>query len=181
MQQRANEASMQQRAKVPPLVASVPFVLLGTAFLFIGGLTLSKGDATHSWLSVQGKITVASSVDKRQSSGSQSSTWSYYPYWEYEYTVAGQRFTSHQIREGEGSRGHNTREAADQAAVSRFPVGTQVTVFYDPEDPSSAVLFRGASPGGVHLLVGTGLFLIALGFFLTFILRRYKASLERRT
>ncbi|MGH9509646.1 MAG: DUF3592 domain-containing protein [Terriglobales bacterium] len=58
----------------------------------------------------------------------------------YAYTVKGRGYTSQTLRWG--SEYHLTRSAAAQDAA-RYPVGTEVEVYYDPDEPSDAVLERG--------------------------------------
>lgn len=72
---------------------------------------------------------------------------SYYPDIEYRFEVAGVPFTGDQTRIGDFSTSGNR---ATQL-VQRYPVGKVVDVFYDPEDPSDAVLQRGLD-GSDHLM-----------------------------
>jgi hypothetical protein len=59
------------------------------------------------------------------------------PYVEYEYHVEGQRFRNTRITIGE-----KTSEYELEAILARYPVGTAVTVYYDPANPQKAVLER---------------------------------------
>lgn len=56
--------------------------------------------------------------------------------------------------------------------VERYPVGAQVMVYYDPSNPSDAILERGM-PGYIKwlwvALVLTDLFLCGMGVFLAFV------------
>ena len=59
----------------------------------------------------------------------------------YEFDVAGRRYRSEQIRAGD--RYFSIRSSGDAYdVVDRYPVGAQVTVFYDPNDPTQAALER---------------------------------------
>ena len=62
-----------------------------------------------------------------------------YPEVEYTYTVKEQRYKSQNLAWGSAYR--LTRTGAAQAAA-RYPVGTQVDIYYDPDAPSDAVLDR---------------------------------------
>jgi hypothetical protein len=53
-----------------------------------------------------------------------------------------------------------------QSIVDRYPDGATVTVYYNPADPSDAVLERGNTPGiGVLYIIG-GIFAVAGLLFL---------------
>ena len=73
--------------------------------------------------------------------------------------VEGETFTSDRF--SFGSYGSSNREHAD-SIVAEFPAGKKVPVFYDPENPESAVLETGGTfftylpigIGGIFVLVG---------------------------
>ena len=157
-------------AKSPWRVAVV-MGLFSLPFFMLGYVVSQKGDETRWWPSVPGKIITSMSVAKAPEGGrglSASRDYAYYPRWEYEYTVEGERLTASRIQHGQGVRGYKRREAADRAATARFPVGSRVTVYFDPENPKDATLNRGGSRTGVFALVGTGLFSIVLGLLFSF-------------
>lgn len=59
----------------------------------------------------------------------------------YEYEVGGRRYSSEQIRAGD--RFFAMRSSGDAYdIVDRYPVGTAIAVFYDPNDPNQAALER---------------------------------------
>jgi hypothetical protein len=68
----------------------------------------------------------------------------------YAYTVNGAGYSSSRIQFGTPTT-YIRRSSAD-AAVSQYPVGSQVTVYYDPENPAEAVLDR-TSPGGLEYII----------------------------
>ena len=145
--------------------------ILGPAIL-VGGL-IGWGAAlleyrtslrSAAWPSVTGVVRaseVETSIQRRSSGPNRTS---YLFSLRYEYTVDSQTYEGDRIRFG--GYGDGTREFAD-AAVARFPVGAEVTVYYDPDDPGEAVLERGANTSAaitpfavlVLLPVGLGLFL----------------------
>ena len=59
----------------------------------------------------------------------------------YAYTVAGVGYSSDRV--SFGARTASSMPGMEQAIVRRYPVGTAVTVYYDPANPSQAVLDRG--------------------------------------
>lgn len=63
------------------------------------------------------------------------------PYVLYEYLVAGQRYEGQQIRAGDKfMTTYTSRQAYD--TVDLYPVGSEVTVYYDPANPSESALAR---------------------------------------
>jgi membrane protein implicated in regulation of membrane protease activity len=63
------------------------------------------------------------------------------PYVLYEYMVAGQRYEGQQIRAGDKfMTSYSSRQAYD--TVDLYPVGSEVTVFYDPSNPAESALSR---------------------------------------
>jgi hypothetical protein len=74
--------------------------------------------------------------------------------------VDGKKYTSDRIR-AFGFAGLYFSEFGSVAG--EFPVGKDVSVFYDPNDPSSAVLLHGPpNEGYIALLAGIGLFFAGL-------------------
>jgi len=63
------------------------------------------------------------------------------PYVLYEYQVAGQRYEGQQIRAGDKfMTSYTSRQAYD--TVDLYPVGSEVTVYYDPQNPTESALSR---------------------------------------
>lgn len=57
---------------------------------------------------------------------------------------------------------HKTSGAAEEDLVL-FPVGGQIAVYYDPEDPGSSVLRPGASLGNITITFSVGAGMIVVG------------------
>jgi hypothetical protein len=76
----------------------------------------------------------------------------------YNYQVGGQALVGDRRRFSDSSSSSARRA---QEAANRYPVGAQVTVYYDPNNPEVCVLEPGAGMGGfVALIITLGL----LGF-----------------
>lgn len=75
---------------------------------------------------------------------------------EYEYTVAGKTYRGRRIDLGEKTSSYEL-----EAILDRYPVGTAVTVYYDPADPNTAVLDRDMA--WWVWAVGIGCVLLAVG------------------
>ncbi len=150
-----------------PATPMLDFLFLGTfmfplgALVFIGGL----GDVVHAvqsanWPMATGKV-LSSEVEHHFGKGPQFSA-----NVRYEYQVDGQRL--------EGSTIHFSQRrfrfaANAEDAISRYPVGSEVNVLYDPDEPETAVLDTSQEDAYVSALWGLGFlflpFLMHFQFF----------------
>jgi hypothetical protein len=90
-------------------------------------------EASQSWPSTTGQV-LKSRAEVR--GGRRARV---YPYVLYEYEVNGQSYQSDFVRASDKLwRGYTSRDAYD--TVDRYPVGTMVTVYYDPADPQQSAL-----------------------------------------
>ena len=125
--------------------------------------TRRKVAQASSWTSTMG--TVNFSTVERRSSGD---GYSDYPVVQYSYQVMGQPYQGNKIMPGPSVGGSGAHKV-----VARYPMGSQVMVYYDPNHPSDSVLERNM-PGYITWLwvtiVLTDLFLCGLGAFLAYTL-----------
>lgn len=92
--------------------------------------------STQTWLNTTGMVLMSSVQMKR--SGRSHST---YPVVVYTYTVNRQSYQSQIIKAGEQFLNVRVMGQA-QATVARYPVGANVTVYYDPANPAQSALER---------------------------------------
>jgi len=131
-----------------------------SVFLIFTLATIHKQRTAQERFLVTKGIVVASKVKRHEADSSSGAT--YEPFVRYRYTVAGRDYSSTRYAYGMGStsdRGHASRIVADH------PPGREVRVWYDPDDPSEALLKPEVQ--GIHyflllfiqpfLLVGLGL------------------------
>jgi len=113
------------------------FVLLILNVVFIGVIFFMrrKMAAVSRWHSIMG--TVDTSYLERRSSGNHGST--NYPVVQYSYQVAGRVYQSSQLALGPAVGGSGAGKV-----IAKYPAGVQVMVFYDPKNPSDAVLEKRA-------------------------------------
>lgn len=111
---------------------------LGTC-LGYGPWMLLRAKATESWPSVQGVIT-GTALDSHTDSKNRTS-WSVHV--DYDYQVDGAAYHGERYSIA-GDPGSETLHGAEQIQAG-FPTGSPVEVFFDPEDPASAVLAQGGS------------------------------------
>ncbi|MBV6402849.1 MAG: hypothetical protein CNIPEHKO_03165 [Anaerolineales bacterium] len=111
------------------------FVILNVVFLAIIFFTQRKMNAVQGWSSAMGTV-LASYLERRRSGDSGSVN---YPVVQYSYQVGGQMYQGAKIAPGMEVGGTGAGKV-----VNRYPEGAQVIVFYDPNNPSDAVLEKKA-------------------------------------
>lgn len=153
------------------LITVIPFVIIAVVFLALARRGSRQTQAVQDWMETQGRILHADVQARRSRSGTGYST-SYYPLVVYEYEVGGRRYQSQQIRAGHqvglGFAG------MVQNQVAKYPIGATVPVYFNPNDPSQAVLdksgsmatsiFSGVALFIIIMLLGTVIFMAGLSY-----------------
>ncbi len=135
---------------------------LGGGLIFFSKRSKKKADLSQGWPSVGGKVILS---EVRQSANTDEdgyTSYSYYPRVEFAYMVAGQSYESKRLSFG-GVTGTSNPDKA-QETVNKYPVGSPVTVYYNPEKPSEGVIERVA--GGSRLALIMGIILLIISFFI---------------
>lgn len=132
----------------PPLGLTIAWLVLLGLFLsaFAAALaSMYEGWQSHSWQEVPGRITDQHSErarSKRGQTNQQRRDRAVYLHLAYSYQVDGVDYEGDRIEPGT----FGMISAANQRAYAdRFPVGSEVSVYVDPQDPQRAVLVRGWS------------------------------------
>ncbi|ODA94873.1 hypothetical protein BFX40_19695 [Mesorhizobium sp. SEMIA 3007] len=154
------------------------FLLVGFACAVSGMLSLitfvkwREVQALSRWLPTPGKI-ISSRVEAREvrSSGSGSDSTDTtemrnFPAITFEYKVGGKKFQSSRYSVKENLGNFEVRET-----LAQFPRGAEVTVFYNPADPSKAVIERTMPDGAFKfmfqlsagLVIGTAVLVFSIG------------------
>lgn len=115
-------------AFVTLLIGAIGVVLLVAGFL----MTRTPGKSNH-WPTTTGQI-LASTIQYRRKSGGGHSP---YPLVLYTYQIEGQQYQSQRIYFGGVVGG-----TAMTGVIKKYPVGAQVPVYYNPQNPADAVLER---------------------------------------
>lgn len=135
-------------------------LLAGSIFFFYKSVfTIYDGFDSHSWPSVDGEV-VDARVESRRIPGSTREEYDHY--FEYIFSVDGKKYSSGRLNffsvSGDPSEG-----------VEKYEMGQKVQVYYDPNDPSRAVLEPGLPGIFVWLALGFGIILfigfVSLTFF----------------
>lgn len=158
-------------------IVAFAFIGLGIVALGYGVYQLQMARQSASWSVAEGRIEgvdieVSTTTRKRSSSShppAHQKKTRYYFSLTYSYVVDGQTHRASRYAFGRGSRvgkAHRTRAEALKAARA-FPTGDPIPVYYDPSDPSEAVIIAGVS-GAIWLPFLFGLLFVGLGGFLYF-------------
>ena len=124
--------------------------------------TQNRENAAQTWPTVTGKIT-ASKVKRQHDSENGPVD---YPHVSYTYEVNGKTHRSSNIMAGGELGGMNV-----ESTLARYPQGSQVTVYYDPQNPKDAVLEPGnktVSKGLWLMLVLMDIFICGMGLYFTY-------------
>lgn len=125
----------------------IPIAFVGTLFFLTGLAILVRESRQWLWPRTQGQIT-RSEVEKREEpKGGRTIYALQMRYW---YTVAGKDFTSSSITPEESAP--TGERFSMERLQAKYPSGRIVTVYYDPTDPSRAVLTPGFSVIGTALI-----------------------------
>jgi len=128
-------------------------ILLGLGIYLIAFSLRNKKKAEDSqnWPGTNGTVTLAEVKQSisRDEDGHESV--SFYPHVEFTYQISGQTFSGKRISFGGILSQKN--QAAVQQSLTHYAPGSLVSVFYDPQNPSEAVLERkaGGFKGGLAI------------------------------
>ena len=120
------------------IAAGLITLIVGAAVLSIFFVhPLVHWKSAQSWPSADAKI-VSSEIEISRVKNSTS----YEAKFDYAFDVHGQEWNGHQY----GFFVFSGSEEASEELVSRYPVGTETQIFYDPSQPSDAVMDRSLGP-----------------------------------
>ena len=117
------------------LIAAAAFAGIGIYILVLGRRSMQVGTASLTWPRTRGRI-LTSEVKRGAKGGARADI-------TYGYSVAGQSHTGSRVNSSLG--GSNLNESS--RIVKANPVNSDVTVFYNPANPTEAVLEPGAKGG----------------------------------
>ncbi len=133
------------------------FVAGGVYLIVTSVRSRRKAQASQSWPSVTGRV-LAADIVEYVSRDEDKTTRSYHLAVQYEYEVNGQRYVGDKVNIGPVRRNINPRRS--QEILARYPVGGNVTVYYNPVNPQEAVLERAAAHTTAILVLGIALILV---------------------
>ena len=143
---------------------SLVFIAIGLGMLYYAHTMSTKAQQSLMWPSTEGVISHSAVLTQmRQASGTSSSPPTYKADVAYRYKVQGRDYSSERISlmDISSTAGHA------QGIVDRYPDGASVTVYYNPGDPSDALLERGTT-GGIGVLYMAGAAFAGAGLLFLF-------------
>ncbi len=143
-------------------IVMVLFLIIGILTSFYGVYVIQKSMQSKNWPNTEGIITNSKiEVNERTIHKAKiTETKTYYePNVTYDYEIEGVSYLSNKIFLGQYS---STSYNYASDIISKYSVGKKVTVYYDPKDPSTAILESGISLRNFIALL-TGLAFIVVG------------------
>src|SRR3989344_4223740 len=119
------------------IIGKIPFIIIGLIFFITGIINIVRGFSSKNWPSVQGKI-ISSDIqihrNIRQGSNYSSAIL-------FEYFINGTRYFSNRVSFG----GTSSKLISIQRVLVKYPIGTGVLVYYNPQKPQIAVIEPGVT------------------------------------
>lgn len=128
------------------------FFLVAAGTLWWGITTVRNASVSRNWPAVSGTITASQVTISTDKNGT-----TYSADVQYKYVVNDRWYTAGTVNFGE--YGSSNRGRADKI-VARYPPGSPVTVYYNPDDPNTAVLEPGVTWGSYFSIFMALLFFI---------------------
>lgn len=124
---------------------------VGACLLVAVGWLLLQARRSVAWPSTTGRVVEAKREETASGSRDHGGRWRLAL--TYEYTVNGQRHEGHRVAFGDRIFPGRSRQAEVDELVARYPRGQEVTVHYDPRDPSRCALQTGTASNPYHMLL----------------------------
>ncbi len=117
-----------------------------------------KTEESQAWTATAGRVTESYVRESHSRDSDGHTSTSYYPEVRYLYQAMGAEYTGTKIAFG-GGIGGSHKKAVEM--IAQYPVGKNVSVYYDPKNPEEAVLERRMGSKGM-LIIGVVFTLIAV-------------------
>jgi hypothetical protein len=138
------------------------FMAMGILALSLGVSAYLEAQQVQDWPSTTGTVTDTNVREEWVSEGGRGgghSHYEYYPEVQYSYSVGGSTYYGNDISKLESSY---TSYSGAQAYLTDHRVGSQVTVYYNPDNPSEAVLEKNSDFEAL-MIPGVGVLFTAIG------------------
>lgn len=154
------------------LYLAIPF---GLWIIIKTMLEIKKGKAAQQWKTTQGLVTHAGIMGLRSTTKGISST-SQYSYFQYEYTVDGEKILGARIFFGDFLLTMLQIRKPKMQAVLEYTPEQTVTVYYNPDKPAESVLRTGVHKA-VYWGYAVGVGIIVAAFIYAFVSGAQEAEL----
>jgi hypothetical protein len=132
-------------------VLGLVFGGIGIILVISALVSRKRAQAAQNWPTTMGQVLSAEIQEHRSYDRNDHHTrLSYEPVVQYSYAVGGQAYSGNRI--GFGANSFDQRTA--QTKIASYAPGAGITVHYNPENPSKAVLETNASGSNIFLIVG---------------------------
>ena len=150
-------------AKNNPLVGLL-ITVIGIGFAIWGAMVLMEARSAANWPTTEGTILISKFDRNFNTSSSGKGKWYYEIKIKYSYTVDSLEYESDRVDFKSATYQYKS-EVIPSTIARRYPVGKQVNVYYNPENPGKAVLETEITfMTYIGLLIGV--FLVGLGVVL---------------
>jgi hypothetical protein len=148
------------------IVLPVIFLVVGAWMIFSALRARQAAERAATWPSIAGVVTAAEMIEHRhRNSKTHTVSYTYEPKVEYSYTVLGTAYAGKKVSYGPQSY---ARGKAEQI-MARYPLGQQVSVFYNTENPADSVLDPAAPNTTVSTIFGILFCVVALALAVFFL------------
>jgi len=127
------------------------FVGLGIFLILRSKRDKAKAAQSLNWPSAVGKVLESRMIESTSTDSDGDSSTTYRPHVQYEYEVMGTSYTGDKIKVGMVVSTSAVKKV--QETLARYPVGSAVKVYYDPNNPADSVLEQKAS-SNLTLILG---------------------------
>lgn len=132
-------------------ICLAPFFFLLAVVLGIAGvINRNKAKKASGWPSVQGKVIDARLEEQKSTDLDDNLSIHYRPVVTYQYEIGGQTYASNRT----GVIPMNYDQKTAQKKLDAFPMGSALTVFYNPENPEEALLNPSKTTANIFLIIG---------------------------
>jgi len=145
------------------VLMSLVFIAIGLGMLYYARSVSAKAQQSLSWPSTEGIISHSAVLQQMPQTANSNDAVTYKADVAYRYKVRGRDFSSERITLADFSS--TTGRAQD--IVNRYPDGAPITVYYNPVDPSDALLEPGGATG-IRVLYLIGGIFAAFGLLFLF-------------
>ncbi len=157
-----------------PVILGIGLAGFGVLFVVTAIRAKKASQATQAWTTSIGRV-ISTKLNRHTSYSHDGPRTSYEPVVEYEYSVMGSPYRGQRVAFGADTF---SRQHAQQV-LDRYPQGSQVNVYYDPNQPVESVLERSAKGtaafsivGLIFIIVGIGIVCIGAGIGLLLLVAR---------
>ncbi|MBC2715123.1 MAG: DUF3592 domain-containing protein [Desulfobacteraceae bacterium] len=143
------EDAAPKSKKSDPAIMIVALLVFGIVFGGLGLYRYNMGKKSISWPAAKGKITYSHAASRRV-----ENSYEYHPSVKYTYSVDRRSYTGKRIT---ASDVYQKTLSGAKDILKKYPVGGEVSVYYDPADPGTSLLETGMKKNVYVLLGGAAL------------------------